>query len=172
LDGSLKGDVLVTESTTEAFNILLPLLGGIVTDNGGLLSHAAIVSREYGIPGVVGTAKQLSALPTASLCASMGMPARSRYSGEKGRSPRQGARDLALRIEGRGAWRCRPPWSADPTGVALAATLSRPSRRETTRRSTRLRRPSRLAAPVCCPLVGDRRGQRGSKLRWATSHRT
>ncbi len=50
-----KGDVLVTESTTEAFNILLPLLGAIVTDNGGLLSHAAIVSREYGIPGVVGT---------------------------------------------------------------------------------------------------------------------
>jgi rifampicin phosphotransferase len=50
-----KGDVLVTESTTEAFNILLPLLGGIVTDEGGLLSHAAIVSREYGIPGVVGT---------------------------------------------------------------------------------------------------------------------
>ncbi len=50
-----RGDVLVTSSTTEAFNILLPLLGGIVTDNGGLLSHAAIVSREYGIPGVVGT---------------------------------------------------------------------------------------------------------------------
>lgn len=50
-----QGDVLVTESTSEAFNILLPLLGGIVTDNGGLLSHAAIVAREYGIPGVVGT---------------------------------------------------------------------------------------------------------------------
>jgi phosphohistidine swiveling domain-containing protein len=54
-DRIAKGDILVTESTTEAFNILLPLLGGIVTDNGGLLSHAAIVSREYGIPGVVGT---------------------------------------------------------------------------------------------------------------------
>jgi len=51
----VKGDVLVTQSTTEAFNILLPLLGGIVTDAGGLLSHAAIVAREYGIPGVVGT---------------------------------------------------------------------------------------------------------------------
>jgi rifampicin phosphotransferase len=50
-----RGDVLVTESTSEAFNILLPLLGAIVTDNGGLLSHAAIVAREYGIPGVVGT---------------------------------------------------------------------------------------------------------------------
>ena len=50
-----QGDVLVTESTTEAFNILLPLLGAIVTDSGGLLSHAAIVAREYGLPGVVGT---------------------------------------------------------------------------------------------------------------------
>jgi pyruvate,water dikinase len=54
-DRIIRGDVLVTESTTEAFNILLPLLGAIVTDRGGLLSHSAIVAREYGIPGVVGT---------------------------------------------------------------------------------------------------------------------
>jgi pyruvate,water dikinase len=54
-DRIIQGDVLVTESTSEAFNILLPLLGAIVTDNGGLLSHSAIVAREYGIPGVVGT---------------------------------------------------------------------------------------------------------------------
>lgn len=50
-----QGDVLLTEATTEAFNILLPLLSAIVTDSGGALSHAAIVAREYGIPGVVGT---------------------------------------------------------------------------------------------------------------------
>jgi pyruvate,water dikinase len=50
-----QGDVLLTEATTEAFNILLPLLAAIVTDSGGALSHAAIVAREYGIPGVVGT---------------------------------------------------------------------------------------------------------------------
>jgi phosphohistidine swiveling domain-containing protein len=50
-----QGEVLLTEATTEAFNILLPLLSAIVTDSGGALSHAAIVSREYGIPGVVGT---------------------------------------------------------------------------------------------------------------------
>ena len=49
-----KGDVLVTEATSPAFNVVLPLLGGVVTDNGGVLSHAAIVSREFGIPGVVG----------------------------------------------------------------------------------------------------------------------
>ena len=54
-DRIARGDVLVTQSTTEAFNILLPLLGAIVTDSGGLLSHSAIVAREYGIPGVVGT---------------------------------------------------------------------------------------------------------------------
>jgi len=54
-DRIVQGDVLVTESTTEAFNILLPLLGAIVTDSGGRLSHSAIVAREYGIPGVVGT---------------------------------------------------------------------------------------------------------------------
>jgi len=54
-DRIVQGDVLVTVATTEAFNILLPLLGAIVTDSGGLLSHSAIVAREYGIPGVVGT---------------------------------------------------------------------------------------------------------------------
>ena len=58
-----QGDVLVTESTSEAFNILLPLLGAIVTDAGGLLSHSAIVAREYGIPGVVGTRDATQLIP-------------------------------------------------------------------------------------------------------------
>lgn len=62
-DRIVEGDVLVTESTTEAFNILLPLLGAIVTDSGGLLSHSAIVAREYGIPGVVGTREATERIP-------------------------------------------------------------------------------------------------------------
>ena len=49
-----KGDVLITRSTAPAYNVLLPLLSGIVTDRGGTLSHAAVVAREYGIPAVVG----------------------------------------------------------------------------------------------------------------------
>ncbi len=57
------GDILVTPTTTESFNIVLPLLGGIVTDAGGLLSHAAIVSREYGLPGVVGTREATRRIP-------------------------------------------------------------------------------------------------------------
>jgi pyruvate,water dikinase len=59
----VQGEVLVTVSTSEAFNILLPLLGAIVTDSGGLLSHAAIVAREYGIPGVVGTRDATTRIP-------------------------------------------------------------------------------------------------------------
>lgn len=50
-----RGDVLITRNTGPAFNVVLPLLGAIVTDRGGQLSHAAIVAREYGIPAVVGT---------------------------------------------------------------------------------------------------------------------
>jgi len=50
-----KGDVLITKNTSAGFNVVLPIIGALVTDRGGILSHAAIVSREYGIPGVVST---------------------------------------------------------------------------------------------------------------------
>lgn len=50
-----QGDVLVTRATSPYFNVVLPLLGALVTDRGGQLCHAAIVAREYGIPGIVGT---------------------------------------------------------------------------------------------------------------------
>lgn len=62
-DRIVQGDVLVTGATSEAFNILLPLLGAIVTNSGGLLSHSAIVAREYGIPGVVGTRDATERVP-------------------------------------------------------------------------------------------------------------
>ncbi|WP_272422323.1 PEP-utilizing enzyme [Polyangium jinanense] len=58
-----KGDVLVTRSTSAYFNVVLPLLGAIVTDRGGQLSHAAIVAREYGIPGIVGTKEATTTIP-------------------------------------------------------------------------------------------------------------
>jgi pyruvate,water dikinase len=52
-----EGDVLVTKNTSAGFNVVLPIIGALVTDRGGILSHAAIVTREYGIPGVVSTKK-------------------------------------------------------------------------------------------------------------------
>ena len=48
-------DVLVAPTTGEAFNSMLHLVSAIVTDHGSFASHAAIVSREMGIPAVVGT---------------------------------------------------------------------------------------------------------------------
>jgi len=50
-----KGDVLVTRMTNPDFEPLMAIASAIVTDEGGHLSHAAIVSRELGKPCVVGT---------------------------------------------------------------------------------------------------------------------
>lgn len=58
-----QGDVLIARTTSPSYNVLLPLLGGIVTDRGGLLSHAAIVAREYGMPAVVGTSEATTFVP-------------------------------------------------------------------------------------------------------------
>jgi pyruvate,water dikinase len=58
-----QGDVLITKNTSAAFNVVLPVLGAIVTDRGGQLSHAAIIAREYGIPGVVSTRNASQAIP-------------------------------------------------------------------------------------------------------------
>lgn len=62
-----QGDILVAPITTPAYNVILPLLGGVVTDRGGLLSHPAIVSREYGFPGVVGARDATVRIPDGAL---------------------------------------------------------------------------------------------------------
>jgi phosphohistidine swiveling domain-containing protein len=48
------GDVLVCQTTTPAWTPLFASAGALVTDTGGILSHAAIVAREYRLPAVVG----------------------------------------------------------------------------------------------------------------------
>lgn len=50
-----KGDILVTSMTRPEFMPILKKAAAIVTDEGGLTCHAAIVSREFGIPCIVGT---------------------------------------------------------------------------------------------------------------------
>lgn len=57
------GDVLVTTQTGPAFNAVLSLLAALVTDRGGVLSHAAIVAREIGLPAVVGCATATELIP-------------------------------------------------------------------------------------------------------------
>jgi len=50
-----KGDILVAEMTNPDYVPFMKMAGAIVTDKGGVTCHAAIVSRELGIPCVVGT---------------------------------------------------------------------------------------------------------------------
>ncbi|QSG03245.1 phosphoenolpyruvate synthase [Natranaeroarchaeum sulfidigenes] len=55
LDRVSEGDIIVTEMTTPDMVPAMKRAAGIVTDEGGMTSHAAIISRELGVPAVVGT---------------------------------------------------------------------------------------------------------------------
>jgi pyruvate,water dikinase len=52
-----NGDILVAPETNPEYTLAILKASAIVTDHGGILSHPAIVAREMGIPGVVGTQK-------------------------------------------------------------------------------------------------------------------
>jgi pyruvate,water dikinase len=55
LDKVSEGDIIVTEMTTPDMVPAMKRASGIITDEGGMTSHAAIVARELGAPAVVGT---------------------------------------------------------------------------------------------------------------------
>lgn len=57
-----NGDILVTHSTDVGWTPYFPLLSGVVTEIGGLVSHGAVVAREYGLPCAVGIAAATSIL--------------------------------------------------------------------------------------------------------------
>ena len=57
-----KGEVLVTEMTDPDWEPIMKIASAIVTNSGGRTSHAAIVSRELGIPCIVGTVNATSAI--------------------------------------------------------------------------------------------------------------
>jgi pyruvate,water dikinase len=48
-----RGEILVARYTNPGWTPLFNLAGGIVIEEGGLLSHGAVVAREYGIPAVL-----------------------------------------------------------------------------------------------------------------------
>ena len=50
-----EGDILVCQMTNPAWVVLFTKIAGLVTDTGGLTSHPAVLSREFGIPAVIGT---------------------------------------------------------------------------------------------------------------------
>lgn len=67
IDQVMAGDVLVTEMTSPDYVPAMKRAVAIVTDTGGRTSHAAIVSRELGIPCVVGTGTATAKLKTGQV---------------------------------------------------------------------------------------------------------
>ncbi|WP_206633435.1 phosphoenolpyruvate synthase [Methanoculleus taiwanensis] len=60
------GEILISDTTTPDWEPVMKTAGAIVTNRGGRTSHAAIVSRELGIPAVVGTGDATEKIPTGT----------------------------------------------------------------------------------------------------------
>ena len=60
------GDILVAPFTTPVWTPLFGIAGGVVTETGGILSHGAIVAREYGIPAVMSVSNVMNLLEDGS----------------------------------------------------------------------------------------------------------
>ena len=59
-----KDDIVVTKSTDPSWVMVFPLLKGLIVEVGSLLSHSAIISRELGIPSIVGVSNATQLLKT------------------------------------------------------------------------------------------------------------
>jgi len=63
------GDILVTRQTDPGWGPVFPLIAGLVMERGGMLSHGAIIAREFGIPSIVGVADATRLIPSgATVC--------------------------------------------------------------------------------------------------------
>jgi pyruvate,water dikinase len=67
LDKVGQGDIIITEMTTPDMVPAMKRAAGIITDEGGMTSHAAIVSRELGVPAVVGSGNATELLADGQL---------------------------------------------------------------------------------------------------------
>ena len=64
LDELLEGEILVARITAPSWGPVFGRIGAVVTDIGGMMSHAAIVCREYGLPAVTGTGSATTTIKT------------------------------------------------------------------------------------------------------------
>lgn len=61
------GDVLVASNIDPGWTSVFPMIGGLITETGGILCHGAILAREYGIPTVTSIAGATTLLPTGTV---------------------------------------------------------------------------------------------------------
>ena len=57
------GDILVTAFTDPSWTPLFVAITGLVTEVGGLMTHGAVIAREYGLPAVVGVEHATRLIP-------------------------------------------------------------------------------------------------------------
>jgi pyruvate,water dikinase len=67
LDEVCDGEILVAELTAPSWAPVFAAIAGTVTESGGMMSHTAIVCREYGLPAVTGVVRATSRLVTGQL---------------------------------------------------------------------------------------------------------
>ena len=129
--GSRPGEILVCESTSPNWTPAFGKIAGAVCDGGGMLSHAAIVGREYGVPTVTAVGRRHAGRSATGT--------RSRWTAPTAGSPSSSA---------------RPSWSpdeADVTEVRVAECRRRCGWTTTSSRRPRSRRPGRrwAGSPSC-----------------------
>ena len=61
------GEILVCPTTNPAWTPIFPLAGALITDVGGMLSHGAVVAREYRLPAVLGVVVATTTLATGDV---------------------------------------------------------------------------------------------------------
>jgi pyruvate,water dikinase len=66
LDLMEPGDVIVAPYTAPTYNAVLSMAGAIVTEEGGLLCHAAVIARELGLPAVIGAGDAMARIPNGA----------------------------------------------------------------------------------------------------------
>jgi pyruvate,water dikinase len=94
-----KGDILVTTMTNPDYVPFMKIAGAIVTDKGGVTAHASIVSRELGIPCIVGTETATKVMVTGreyTVDAKNGVVYEGRISAPEARAAQEGSTSALL----------------------------------------------------------------------------
>ena len=62
-----KGDILITVATDPGWTTVFSIIGGVVVETGGVVAHAVMISREYGIPCVANLTQACDLIPDGQM---------------------------------------------------------------------------------------------------------
>jgi pyruvate,water dikinase len=62
-----RKDILVTVATDPGWTTVFSMIGGVVVETGGVVAHAVMISREYGLPCVANVSRACELIPDGSI---------------------------------------------------------------------------------------------------------